>query len=250
MMGRLQDKTAVVTGGTSGIGLATATLFINEGAKVIVTGQDRDRVEQTVGQLGSTAIGIEADQTSLADLDNLAAEVKKFFGKLDILFLNAGVTLPAATIDEYESHFETQVAINLKGPFFITQKLAPLMAEGASIVANTTCLDQMGMPGMAVYSATKAGLRSLVRTWAAEFLDRKIRVNAIAPGPINTPIYNKLGLPPEALQAMATDLQAKVPMRRFGNPDEIAKAVLFLASDDSSFMLGEELVVDGGWANL
>jgi NAD(P)-dependent dehydrogenase (short-subunit alcohol dehydrogenase family) len=249
-MGRLTGKTAVITGGTTGIGFATATLLIDEGARVVITGQDEGRIEEAVKQLGSEAIGIRANQTVLADLDQLVNQVKKRFNNLDILFLNAGVTMPAATLDEDENHFETQVAINLKGPFFVVQKFAPLMQEGGAIIANTTCLNQLGMPGMAIYSATKAGLRSLVRTWAAEFLDRGIRVNAVAPGPINTPIYGKLGFSPEALQTMATGVQAKVPLGRFGNPDEIAKAVLFLASNDSSFVLGEELVVDGGWVNL
>lgn len=249
-MGRLTGKTAVITGGTTGIGLATAALFVNEGAQVIITGQDQGRVEKAIERLGSKAKGVRADQSALVDLDQLVNQVKEQFGSLDILFLNAGVTMPAATPDETESQFDTQVAINLKGPFFVMQKLAPLLHEGGSVIANTSCLDQMGMPGMAVYSATKAGLRSLVRTWATELLDRKIRVNAIAPGPVNTPIYSKLGFPSEAVQAMATDIQAKVPLGRFGNPDEIAKAVLFLASDDSSFVLGEELVVDGGWAAL
>jgi NAD(P)-dependent dehydrogenase (short-subunit alcohol dehydrogenase family) len=170
---------------------------INEGARVVITGQDEGRVGEAVKQLGSEAIGIRADQTTLADLDRLVNQVKEQFDSLDILFLNAGVTMPAATLD-------------------VVQKFAPLMQEGGSIIANTTCLNQLGMPGMAVYSATKAGLRSLVRTWATEFLDRKIRVNAVAPGPINTPIYDKLGFSPEALQTMAAGVQAKVPLGRYG----------------------------------
>ena len=249
-MTRLQGKTAVITGGTTGIGFATAALFLQAGAKVLITGQDEARLADAVAQLGNGVIGVQSNQRSLTDLDRLRSEVQAQFGQLDILFLNAGVTMPATTTDETEQHFETQIAINLKGPFFTVQKLVPLMREGGSIIANTSCLDQLGMPGMAVYSATKAGLRSLVRTWAAEFLDRKIRVNAVAPGPINTPIYGKLGFSPEALQTMAVEVQAKVPLNRFGDADEIAKAVLFLASDDSSFVLGEELVVDGGWVNL
>ena len=250
VMTRLQGKTAVITGGTTGIGFATAALFLQAGAKVLITGQDEARLADAVAQLGNGVIGVQSNQRSLTDLDRLRSEVQAQFGQLDILFLNAGVTMPATTTDETEQHFETQIAINLKGPFFTVQKLVPLMREGGSIIANTSCLDQLGMPGMAVYSATKAGLRSLVRTWAAEFLDRKIRVNAVAPGPINTPIYGKLGFSPEALQTMAVEVQAKVPLNRFGDADEIAKAVLFLASDDSSFVLGEELVVDGGWVNL
>jgi NAD(P)-dependent dehydrogenase (short-subunit alcohol dehydrogenase family) len=249
-MARLSGKTALITGGTSGIGLATAELFIIEGAEVIITGQNQERLNQAVSTIGHRAIGLLVNQTDTNDAKSIANQVKARFEALDILFLNAGVTMPAATNDESEDRFDEQMTINLKAPFFIMQTLAPLMRSGSSVIANTSCLDRMGMPGMAVYAATKAGLRSLVRTWAAEFIERKIRVNAIAPGPINTPIYDKLGFTAEALQAMATDIQSKVPMGRFGNPEEIAKAVLFLASDESSYMLGEEIIVDGGWSAL
>lgn len=249
-MTRLSGKTALITGGTSGIGLATAEQFVKEGAEVMITGQNAERLELAIAKIGNGATGIQSNQANTADLALLPERVKERFGRLDILFLNAGVVMPAGSADENENHFDEQIAINLKAPFFIMQQLLPLMGEGSSVIANTTCLDQMGMPGMAVYSASKAGLRSLVRTWAAEFVGRKIRVNAIAPGPVNTPIYRKLGFPDEALQAMAMDIQSKVPMGRFGNPEEIAKVVLFLASDESSYMLGEEIVVDGGWTAL
>jgi NAD(P)-dependent dehydrogenase (short-subunit alcohol dehydrogenase family) len=249
-MTRLSGKTALITGGTSGIGLATAELFVKEGAEVIITGQNQERLNQAVSAIGHRVTGLLVNQTDTNDAKSIANQVKARFEALDILFLNAGVTMPAATNDESEERFDEQMTINLKAPFFIMQNLAPLMRSGSSVIANTSCLDQMGIPGMAVYAATKAGLRSLVRTWAAEFVGRKIRVNAIAPGPINTPIYGKLGFTAEALQAMATDIQSKVPMGRFGNPEEIAKAVLFLASDESSYMLGEEIIVDGGWAAL
>jgi NAD(P)-dependent dehydrogenase (short-subunit alcohol dehydrogenase family) len=249
-MTRLSGKTALITGGTSGIGLATAELFVKEGAEVIITGQNQERLNQAVSAIGHRVTGLLVNQTDTNDAKSIANQVKARFEALDILFLNAGVTMPAATNDESKERFDEQMTINLKAPFFIMQNLAPLMRSGSSVIANTSCLDQMGMPGMAVYAATKAGLRSLVRSWAAEFVGRKIRVNAIAPGPINTPIYGKLGFTAEALQAMATDIQSKVPMGRFGNPEEIAKAVLFLASDESSYMLGEEIVVDGGWAAL
>ncbi|TYQ27795.1 SDR family oxidoreductase [Pseudanabaena sp. UWO311] len=249
-MTRLSGKTALITGGTSGIGLATAELFVKEGAEVIITGQNQERLNQAVSAIGHRVTGLLVNQTDTNDAKSIANQVKARFEALDILFLNAGVTMPAATNDEREERFDEQMTINLKAPFFIMQNLAPLMRSGSSVIANTSCLDQMGIPGMAVYAATKAGLRSLVRTWAAEFVGHKIRVNAIAPGPINTPIYGKLGFTAEALQEMATDIQSKVPMGRFGNPEEIAKAVLFLASDESSYMLGEEIVVDGGWAAL
>lgn len=249
-MARLQGQSIVITGGTTGIGYASAERLIAEGARVLVTGQDRARVEEAVKRLGPSASGLVVDQARLDGIKALAAEVRARFGAIDGLFLNAGVTMPAPTEAESAEAFDRQMTINLKTPFFIMQALAPLMKDGGSVIVNTSCLDQLGMPGMAVYSATKAALRSLVRTWAAEYVGRSIRVNAIAPGPVETPIYGKLGLDAASLQGMAAQIQSKVPMNRFGKPHEIAGAVAFLASADSSFMTGEEITIDGGWAQL
>lgn len=249
-MARLKGKTAVITGGSSGIGLATATLFIQEGAEVLITGRDQTRLDGAIAQLGSSATSLRCDQSQLADLDQLAATVAKQWGSLDILFINAGISEPCPSWQETASHFDLQININLKGPFFAVQKLLPMLQEGSSIIVNTSCLNQIAMEGMAVYSATKAGLRALVRIWALELASRKIRVNAIAPGPVETPIFNKLGLSPEQFEAMMAGVRARVPMHRYAQPEELAKAALFLASDEASFILGEELVVDGGMSIL
>ncbi|NEO97719.1 MAG: SDR family oxidoreductase [Symploca sp. SIO2E9] len=244
--GRLAGKIAVITGGTSGIGLATAQLFLKEGAKVIVTGQNEERLQQAATTLGSNAIPIRADVLDLANLDHLAEQIKATVGSFDTLFVNSGVARNAPFREVTVSAFDEEITINLKGVFFTVQKLEPLMKEGGSIVLNTTTLAQTAMVGESVYSATKAAVRSLTRSMSVEFLDRKIRVNAVAPGPIDTPIWSKMGLTQEAAQAV---LQ-RTPIGRFGKPEEIAGVVLFLASDDSSFMLGEEILVDGGWATL
>jgi NAD(P)-dependent dehydrogenase (short-subunit alcohol dehydrogenase family) len=246
---RFLNQHVVVTGGTSGIGYAIAAALIAEGARVTITGQDHNRVAEAAGKLGSRAIGVVADQSipngHAALLTSIGAE-----GRIDGLILNAGVTMPSATADETEAQFDRQMAINTKGPFFSVKALAPHLKDGGTIVVNTSCLDQLGMPGMAVYAASKAALRSLVRTWAAEFLPRKIRVNAVAPGPVNTPIYGKLGLPPEHLGAMAEGIRQKVPMGRFATSSEMAGPFLFLASAEASFITGVELAVDGGWTQL
>ena len=249
-MGKLDGKTALVTGGTSGIGFATAKLFLEEGARVAITGQDKGRLREAEETLGDGALALRAEMGSLADIENMTGRVRDEFGGLDVLFANAGVTWTAPFAEEDEKSFEGQMDINFKGPFFLLQKADSILNLGASIVLNTSILNEMGMPGMSVYAASKAAVRSLVRSSAAELVGRSIRVNAVSPGPIETPIYEKLGMPPELLQQMATGLLEQVPMHRFGHPDEVARAVLFLASEDSSFILGEELAVDGGWSKL
>lgn len=245
-MARLTDKTAVITGGTTGIGFETAKLFIAEGARVIVTGRSQTRLDEAVTALGPHAAGIKADIQSLDELSHLATQVKDIFGQFDILFANAGIAKRANFRDVTETDFDQEVAINFKGTFFTVQKLEPLMNNGSSIILTTTVLNQTALPGEGIYGASKAAVRSLARSFSRELLDRQIRVNAVAPGPIETPIWSKMELPKD----VPAQVLGRTPIARFGRPEEIAKAVLFLASDDSSYMLGEEILVDGGWATL
>ncbi|PSP28625.1 MAG: short-chain dehydrogenase [Cyanobacteria bacterium SW_4_48_29] len=249
-MARLDGKTALITGGTTGIGLETAKLFQTEGARIAFTGQNQERLNEAAQKLGSEAYAIRANTQSVADIEAMALQVKEQLGGLDVLFVNAGITKSASLAEVDEAHIDEQMGINFKGAFFTIQKVVPFIRDQGSIVLTTSCLNQMGMPGMSIYAASKAALRSLAQTLSAELTERGIRINAVSPGPIETPLYGKLALPQEALQQMAGQLVEKVPMHRFGQPEEVARAALFLASEDSSFMLGEELVVDGGWAEL
>lgn len=252
---QLHDKIALVTGATTGIGLAAAQQFLKEGAAgVVVTGQDEGRLAQAERELSAlgrgivTAIRWRAEE--VADSQAVAEAVRAAHGRLDVVFANAGVTWPAPLGEIDPAHAQRQMMVNVTGPLALIQAVVPLMDRGGSIVLTTSCLDVLGMPGMAVYSASKAALRSLARTLSAELKDRGIRVNCVAPGPIETPIYAKLGMSDEALGAMAEGMKGIVPAGRFGQPGEIAGAVAFLASDASRYMMGEEINVDGGWANL
>jgi len=249
-MSRLNGKFALITGGTSGIGFATAQLFVQSGAKLAITGQNQQRLDDTSKTLGAEVLAIRADVRSPDDLDTVFAQIKERWGKLDILFVNAGITKFSPLLDVDEAFIDETMDINFKGALFTVQKAVPLMPQNSSIVFNTSINNQMGMPGSGIYAASKAAVRSLVRVLAAELIERGIRVNAVSPGPINTPLYNKLGFSQEQLDRVAANLQQTIPMKRFGEPEEIAKAVLFLASEDASFVLGEELVVDGGWTRL
>jgi NAD(P)-dependent dehydrogenase (short-subunit alcohol dehydrogenase family) len=236
-MARLAGKKALITGGTTGIGLA-------------ISGQDRERLQEALSKLGNNAIGILADLSLASNVQTMVDRVKSDFGSLDILVANAGIVKPAPVNTVDEAHINEQFDINFKGVFFTVQKALPILNNPASIVLNTSCLDEMGMPGMSIYAASKAAVRSLARSFSAELVGQGIRVNAVSPGPIETPIYSKLGMSTEAVQSMGAGLIEKIPMGRFGQADEVAKAILFLASDDSSFMLGEEIVVDGGWSRV
>jgi NAD(P)-dependent dehydrogenase (short-subunit alcohol dehydrogenase family) len=249
-MGKLSGKRALITGGTTGIGFAAAKLFLEEGAQVAIAGQNQERLQAAVGQLGDRVVGIQADISRVDDIQTMIERVRQDFGGLDILVANAGITQPLPVNAVDEAHIDHQFDINFKGVFFTVQNALPILQNPSSVVLVTSCLDQMGMPGMSIYAASKAAVRSLARSFSAELVAQGIRVNAISPGPIETPIYSKLGMPDEALQAMANQLIQQIPMGRFGQADEVAKSVLFLASDDSSFMLGEEIVLDGGWLNL
>lgn len=249
-MSKLINKTALITGGTSGIGFETAKLFINEGAKVAVTGQNEERVMQAGKELGPEALAIRADVGSLDDLEKMVNMAGDKLGKVDILFVNAGVLRMGPLSEVDEEHFDSQINVNFKGAFFTIQKTVPIMNDGGSIVINSSNANQIGLSGLSIYSATKAAVRSLARTLAMELLGKKIRVNTISPGPIETPIFGKTQIPEDVADEIAKDIIDHNPMKRFGKPEEIAKAVLFLASDDSSYMTGEEIVVDGGAASI
>ena len=249
-MQRVEGKHAVVTGGTTGIGYSAAERLIAEGASVLITGQNAARVHDAAAKLGNQASGLVVDQRKAADLAKLAEVVREQWGGIDILFLNAGVVVLGATEGQTEEQFDDQMDTNVKGPFFTMQKLAPLLRQGSSVIATTSVADRKGVPGMAAYAASKAALRSFVRSWAAEFKDRGIRVNAVSPGPIETPIFGKLGLDETQLNGMSEAFLSQVPLGRFGAPTEIAGAVAFLASADASFMTGEEITVAGGMQAL
>ena len=250
MSERFAGKVAAITGGNSGIGLATARSFASEGAKVAILGRDPTTLEAAVSELGDAAIGVVGDVQNLQDIDRFYETVKQDFGSIDFLFVNAGVAKmrPLEAVDE--EHFDELFAVNVKGAFFTVQKALPLMNDGGAIVLNTSIANQTGNPTMSVYSASKAALRSLARTFSAELVERGIRVNAVSPGPIETPIYGRLDLPPEAQEEMAASFTERVPLKRFGSAEEVANAVLFLSSPESSFVLGHELVVDGGMTQL
>jgi NAD(P)-dependent dehydrogenase (short-subunit alcohol dehydrogenase family) len=243
-MGKLDGKVAVVTGGTSGIGLASANRLDGEGAHVFITGRRQAELDAAVKAIGPRATGVQGDVANLADLDRLYAVVKEQKGRVDVLFANAGggefAPLGAIT----EEHFDKTFNNNVKGLLFTVQKALPLLPEGASIILNASITSSKGTPAFSVYSATKAAVRSFARSFTVDLKDRKIRVNAISPGPIDTPGLDGLG------DDLKKGLAAAVPMGRLGSPDEIAKAVVFLASDDSSYVTGIELFVDGGMAQI
>lgn len=247
-MGRLTGKTALITGGTTGIGLATAHLFLKEGARVAIVGQDAARVEEAGKALGAGALALRADVSKLADMAAVAARLKGEFGKLDIVFANAGIAKPMPFSDVDEGNIDAQLDVNFKGVIYSVQSMLPLLSNPSSVVLTSTTMIEKGIAGMSVYAATKAAVRSLARTLTSELAPRGVRVNVISPGLVETPIYGKLGLPPETVKEWAGQLLASVPAGRFGQADEVARAVLFLASDDSSYMMGENVLFDGGVA--
>ena len=250
MSNRLTGKVAVVTGGNSGIGLATAKLFVEEGATVIITGRRQKELDQAVASVGGTIEGVRGDISKLADIDRLRAHIAARHGRVDVLFANAGTGSVAPLGHVTEEDFDQTVATNLKGTFFTVQALLPLIPSGGSIILNSSMAANKGFPNMSVYSATKAGLRSFARTWTTDLSDRRIRVNTLTPGTIVTPIFAAAGLSDEQTQAYLDFEAARTPLGRNGLPSEIAAAVLFLASNDSSFVTGTELTVDGGTAQV
>ncbi|MBD2311158.1 glucose 1-dehydrogenase [Desertifilum sp. FACHB-1129] len=250
MSQKLSDKVALVTGGSSGIGLATAKQFVAEGAYVFITGRRQTELNAAVNEIGKNVTGIQSDVSNLADLDRLYATIKQEQGRLDIIFANAGggELVPLGSITE--EHFDKTFNTNVKGLLFTVQKALPLMPEGASIILNASTASIRGIPAFSVYSATKAAVRSFARNWTLDLKGRQIRVNAVSPGTIPTPAYNLLGLSEEQLQEFEESQASTIPLGRVGTPDEIAKVVVFLASDDSSFINGIELFVDGGMAQV
>lgn len=250
MSKKLEGKVAVVTGGNSGIGLATAKRFAQEGAKVVVTGRRQPELDAAIQAIGHGAIGVRGDVANLADLDRLYATVKEKYGRVDVLFANAGMAEFAPIDQVTEEHFDRQFNINVKGLLFTVQKALPLMPDGGAIVLNASIVSVSGMPAFSVYSATKAAVRSFARSWTTDLKARKIRVNAVSPGPIDTPGVDALVKNPQEAEAFKASMAANVPLGRVGDPDEIAKAVVFLASDDASYVTGVELFVDGGMVQV
>jgi NAD(P)-dependent dehydrogenase (short-subunit alcohol dehydrogenase family) len=253
-MKKLEGKVAVITGGNSGIGFATAQRFVEEGAHIFITGRRRSELDAAVKQIGKNNVtGVQGDVSNLADLDRLYATVKQQKGRIDVLFANAGVGEFVPLGEITEDHFDKTFNINVKGLLFTVQKALPLFQDnggGGSIILNASIASSKGIEANSVYSATKAAVRSFARTWTVDLKHRKIRVNTISPGPIDTPIFSSGVQSEEQIERLKTSLVSMVPLGRMGSPDEIAKAVVFLASDDSSFITGIELFVDGGMAQI
>jgi NAD(P)-dependent dehydrogenase (short-subunit alcohol dehydrogenase family) len=249
-MEKLEGKVAVITGGNSGIGLATAQRFVSDGAYVFITGRRQSELDAAVKQIGKNITGVQGDVSNLADLDRLYATVKKQKGRIDILFANAGVGELVALGGITEAHFDKTFSINVKGLLFTVQKALPLFQDGGSIILNASIAASKGVEASSVYNATKAAIRSFARTWTVELKQRKIRVNAISPGMIETPGLNGLAKSQEQLEQFKTSFVSTIPMGRTGSPDEVANVVSFLASDDSSYVTGIELFIDGGVAQI
>jgi NAD(P)-dependent dehydrogenase (short-subunit alcohol dehydrogenase family) len=249
-MSRFTDKIVVITGGTSGIGLAAARRFISEGAKVVVTGRSPQSVRDAQKELGANGIAIAADVTKSAELDALFRQVRETYGRIDVLYANAGIAKLGSAAETTEDVFDDIFDANFRGAYFTVQKALPLLSDGGAIVFTTSWFDVVGIAGTSVVSASKAALRNFTRTLASELIGRNIRVNAVSPGVIATPLFGKLGLSEANAEELGKALLAQIPAKRFGKPEEVANAVAFLASDDASYITGVELAVDGGRTQL
>lgn len=249
-MDKLKNKVAVITGGSSGIGLATAREFIANGAKVVIFARGKQALDEAVKELGSNSFAVPGDVGKLNDLDRLFAETKSKFGGIDILHINAALVKLAPLADTTEAIFDELINVNFKGAYFTLQKSIPFLNNNASVIITTSYFNGIGFGGSSLLSASKAALRSLARVASAELLDRGIRVNAVSPGAIATPVWGKIGLPEEDLKAAAEAITSQIPLKRFGQAEEIAKTALFLASEDSSYIVGHEICVDGGMRQL
>jgi NAD(P)-dependent dehydrogenase (short-subunit alcohol dehydrogenase family) len=245
-MNKLEGKIALITGGTSGIGLAAARLFRQQGAQLVLTGRDPGRIAEVAEEFGTAATVLRSEAGKLDDIDALMAQVRQLHGRLDVLFLNAAVTNPAPIEQMTEAMFDEVVNVNFKGEFFTIQKALPLMGEGSSIVVTTSLTNRTGSPAFSVYGASKAALRSMVQALGLALIPRGIRINAVCPGPIDTGGFQRLPLPPEVHGAVKAEISGRSPIKRFGTPEEVAKVALFLACSDSAYIVGEEIVVDGG----
>jgi NAD(P)-dependent dehydrogenase (short-subunit alcohol dehydrogenase family) len=249
-MNRFAGKVAVITGGNSGIGLATAQRFVQEGAKVAISGRSQKTLDQAVKLIGNGVLAVRADVSNLAELDHFYSTVEQKFGKIDILFANAGVAKFGPLDQSTEALYDEMFDINAKGLFFTIHKALPHLRDGGSIILNSSVVDAKGLDSGAIYAATKGAVRSFARSIAASLLPRNIRVNTVAPGPIETPIFGRTGLPKEAIDEFAKNILATVPMKRFGKPEEVAGTVAFLASNDASYITGVEINVDGGMGQI
>jgi NAD(P)-dependent dehydrogenase (short-subunit alcohol dehydrogenase family) len=249
-MRKLENKVAIITGGGSGIGLSAAKLFLEEGAKVVIFGRDLEKLKTAHQALGTDILVVAGDIAQTADRERLISETVKHFGKIDVLFLNAGIAKAAPIELMTEAIYDEVMNVNLKGVYFLIQQALPQMNDGGSIVLTGSISNQIGQHSLSAYAASKAGLRSVARTLSTELLPRKIRVNMVSPGVTRTPILDMPGLSAEVVQQMISTLASQNPMKRIGEPEEIAKAALFLASNDSSYILGAEIAVDGGFTQL
>lgn len=245
-MNTLKDKVAVITGGGSGIGLATAKEFISVGARVVIFERNKQKLYEATRDLGPNSYGIKGDVTNLSDLENLYSETKAKFGGIDVVFVNVGQGRLAPISETSETFFDEMMDVNLKGAYFSLQKAIAHLNPNASIIVTTSWLNEIGFSGSSLLSASKAALRSVVRVASAELAPKGIRVNAVSPGPIGTPFWSKIGLPEDVLKGAAEAITSQTTLKRFGQPEEVAKAVLFLASSDSSYITGHEIAVDGG----
>lgn len=245
-MSRLQGKRTLITGGTSGIGLETAKQFLAEGARVIVTGVNPDSIARAQAELGPEVLVLRADSASVAAQKDLAQAVKNHYGQLDVAFLNAGISVWLPIENWTEEMFDRSFDVNVKGPYFLIQSLLPVFAPSASVVLNTSVSAHVGADRSSVYAATKAAVLNMSKTLSTELLGRGVRINAVSPGPVDTPLYDKMGIPDAYREKLNKDIAATIPLGRFGTPEEVAKAVLYLASDESRWSIGTEIVVDGG----